>query len=245
VDIVTTGPERHENEAIQGQDIVIRVKINQIERLEPATLEEVIEQAGAENEEKLREQVSGMLEQQVKQEQATKLRDQALEQLYEKVELELPEGVTGRQIERQIERTKMEAMYRGASEEEVEQQAAEMRTETEETAIKQLKEFFIIDRAAKDMEIEVGQNELNGRIAMIAMQRGRRPEKLRQEMQRSGQLENLYVSIREQKTLDAIVEKAEVIDVDAPAAETEEKPAKKKTSKKKTTKKKTAKKKDD
>ena len=54
----------------------------------------------------------------------------------------------------------------------------------------------------------MNENEVNGRIAMMAMQQGRRPEKLRQEMQRRGELENLFLQLREQKTLDQIIEKA-------------------------------------
>jgi len=217
IEIATTGPQSHENDAIKNQPIVIRIKINAVERLEPATMEQLIEQAGAEDEDKLREQISGMLEQQVQQEQQTKMRDQVREYLIDKVEMELPEGLTGRQIERQLQRQRMELMYRGTSEQDIEQRMAELRTESEEDARKQLKEFFILDKAAKDLEVEVAQNEINGRVAMMAMQRGRRPEKVRQEMQRSGELENLYLSIREQKTLDAIIEKANVTDIDAPA----------------------------
>src|SRR5690606_1675261 len=92
-------------------------------------------------------------------------------------------------------------------------------------------EFFIIDAAARQLEVEVSDNEVNGRIAMMAIQQGRRPEKLRQEMQRNGELESLYLQVREQKTLDKILEKAKVVEVDAPAAEAapaSEAPAKKK-----------------
>ena len=62
----------------------------------------------------------------------------------------------------------------------------------------------------RQLEIEVTENEINGRIAMMAMQQQRRPEKLRSEMRNRGELEQLYLSIREQKTLDAILEKASV-----------------------------------
>jgi len=217
VEIATTGPQSHENDQIKDQPIVIRIAITGIERLEPATLEQLIEQAGAEDEAKLREQISGMLEQQVQQEQQTKMRDQVREHLNEKVDMELPEGLTGRQIERQLQRQRMEMLYRGTSEQDVEQKMAELRTESEEQARKQLKEFFILDKAAKELDVEVAQNEINGRVSMMAMQRGRRPEKMRQEMQRSGELENLYLSIREQKTLDAVIDKANVTDIDAPA----------------------------
>ncbi|MEM6756564.1 MAG: hypothetical protein AAF586_05300, partial [Planctomycetota bacterium] len=95
---------------------------------------------------------------------------------------------------------------------------------------------------SKNLEIEVGENELNGRIAQMAMQQGRRPEKLRQEMMQRGEIEQVYLQIREHKTLDKILEQAQVSDA-APAADADDKP--KKTTKKKSTKKKSAAKKAD
>ena len=62
----------------------------------------------------------------------------------------------------------------------------------------------------------MSESEVNGYIATLAGQQGHRPEKLRQQMQKSGEIEHLYLQIREQKTLDRILEKAEVIEKDAP-----------------------------
>ena len=73
------------------------------------------------------------------------------------------------------------------------------------------------------VKIDVTDRELNGQIAMMAIQQGRRPEKLRQEMARSGQLETLYGNMRQQKTLDAIPGKAKVAEAE-PEAKAKEKP---------------------
>ncbi|MGB1126568.1 MAG: hypothetical protein ACPG4Q_15310, partial [Phycisphaeraceae bacterium] len=73
--------------------------------------------------------------------------------------------------------------------------------------------------------------------------------KLRQEMAKQGQIEQLYLQLREQKTLDKILESAKVTEVEGEKAdakpEAKKKSTKKKTSKKKTTKKTTTKKKAD
>ncbi len=172
--------------------------------------------------------------------------EQALNELtvdLENVDLELPKGVTGRQTARVLQRQQMELAYRGVPEDEIAQQIAEAREGSEEEAIRQLKLFFILDKAAKDLEVEVNENEINGRIAMMAQQQGRRPEKLRQEMHKRGQIEQLYLQVREQKVMDQIIEKASITEVEATGDDKPE--AKKKTTKKKTTKKKTTKKKAD
>ncbi|MEM6393720.1 MAG: trigger factor [Planctomycetota bacterium] len=242
VTVSMTGPQSHENEKIREQPITIKLSLTAVERVEPAPLEELLPQMGMETEDELKERVRTYLEQRAEQNQTAEMHRQVREQLTEKVELELPEGVTGRQVERSLARTRMEMLYRGVPESEVEQLIAEQRDQNAESAKQQLKEFFILDKASKDLEIEVDENEINGRIAMLAMQQGRRPEKLRQEMVQQGQIEQLYLQLREQKTMDKVLESATVTDA-APAADSEDKP--KKTTKKKTTKKKTTKKKED
>ena len=58
----------------------------------------------------------------------------------------------------------------------------------------------------------------------MAIQRGRRPEKLRKELIKSGELEQIFVQIRERKTLEAILTKAKVTEVDPEDASKPAKP---------------------
>ena len=71
--------------------------------------------------------------------------------------------------------------------------------------------------------MDVDEGELNGRIAMLAAQRGRRPEKVKQDMAKDGSLSNLYLQMREQKALDKVLESAQVEEVDVPTPVADEK----------------------
>ena len=64
------------------------------------------------------------------------------------------------------------------------------------------------------------EQELNGRIALLAAQRGERPEKVKQEMAKDGSLASLYIQMREQKALDQVLLSAAVEEVEVvpPAA---------------------------
>jgi FKBP-type peptidyl-prolyl cis-trans isomerase (trigger factor) len=86
-----------------------------------------------------------------------------------------------------------------------------------------LKLFFILQKIAADQNVDVDEGELNGRIAMIAAQRGLRPEKLKQQMAKDGSLANLYVTMREQKAVDKLLEKAQIEDVELQTNPAEEK----------------------
>lgn len=213
VSVSMTGPSVHENEQIKDQPITIKLTIGTVHRIEAATVQELVEQSGLGSEDELKERIKTMLEQRAEQNTQADLYQQLTDALVEKVELELPAGITGQQTSRVLQRQGMEMMYRGVPEEEVKAKLAEMRSESEEQAARQLKQFFILDKASKELEIDVEEQELNGRIAMMAMQQGRRPDKLRQEMAKQGQIEQLYLQLREQKTLDKILESAKVTEI--------------------------------
>ena len=243
--ISMTGPAGHENEKIKGQPITLKIAVKKIERIEPAEVDSLPAMVGVESVDEMKTRIKEMLEQRHEQNQRADMHKQVADYLVDNVELELPEGVTGRQTARVLQRQQMELAYRGVPEEEIAQQISESRESSEASAIRQLKLFFILDKAAKDLEIEVHENEINGRVAQIAYQQGQRPEKVRQEMHKRGQIEQLYLQIREQKVMDQIIEQADVTEVKGQAKDesSEAEPAaKKKTTPKKTTKKKTTKK---
>ncbi len=208
--ISTKGPESHENDKIKNQPITITMKLDKVFRVQPASLESIQSSYGVGSEEELKKAVRESSEQRNKIQQTSAQHEQICNYLVEKVDLSLPEGLTGRQSARLLRRKAMDLTYRGTPEKEIEQRIADMRKNTEEEARKQLKLFFIIDQAARKLEIEVSEDEVNNRISFMAWQQGRRPEKLRQEYIRSGEIESLYLQLREQKTLDKILESAKV-----------------------------------
>lgn len=208
--ISMTGPESHEDEKIKGQDITIVIKVEDIQRVAPVEMDKLTVMLGVESEEDLKTRIREDLVSRKEREEQSKKHEQLRTQLLEKIVFELPEKIAGRQIARTLQNKAMQFAYKGMNEEEIEAELAAIRSESEEEARKDLRLFFILDRIAKDNEIEVTPEEINGRIYMMAMMRQMRPEKLRQQMQQSGEIEGLYLSIREQKTLDKILEGAKV-----------------------------------
>ena len=74
---------------------------------------------------------------------------------------------------------------------------------------------------ATRFDVDVSEGEVNGQIAMIAMQTGERPEKLKQRLSKDGTLTNMYLRMRENKAVDKLIESAKIEEV----AVTEEKKA--------------------
>ena len=124
-------------------------------------------------------------------------------------------------MDRVINRRAVDLMMRGMPRAQVEANVERLRVGAADEAIRELKLFFILQKIANDMDVDVNEGELNGRVALLAAQRERRPEKLKQEMQKDGSLSELYVQMREHKAIDKILEKAHVEEVEMTAKEGE------------------------
>jgi trigger factor len=213
--ITCDGPENHEDEAVRGKKLTITFEVGQAQRVVPAELEDLMNQFGMTEEQQLRDQVKSQLEQRVGTEQAQAMRAQVAHRLLSEVTLDLPEKMTGRQTARMLERRRMEMMYRGVPADEVESRIAEARGSTEEAARRELKMLFIMERISNEQDIKITEQEVNGAIYQLAMQRGARPDALRKELIESGQINVLGQQIREHKVLDQIIEKGEIEEMDA------------------------------
>lgn len=247
----TTVPEGHEREDIRGKDIVIEFQIRQGFRITPATVKQIVEHYGLADEKMLCEQVQLALTQRRDQEQANAMRQQVYDILSDTVDFELPEKMSEAQARRIVQQQEMELLYQGLTPEEIEDRLAEVRAQSMTIARNRLKLFFLMHRLSEQYGIEVSEQEINGRIAQMAMQRGMRPEQLRNELTQSNRLNEVAMQIRDHKTADHIVQDAKVKEVSSDEwkkfLEAREKKQadkggavakKKKTTRKKTTKKK-------
>ncbi|MCL4222326.1 MAG: trigger factor [Phycisphaerales bacterium] len=208
--IKTRGPEQHEVEAVRGADLTITFKVDRVDRILPAQLGDVVARFGLGSEDQLREMVRSRLNERALIQQATVMRQQVAKYLMDHVHIALPERLTAAQSARLLYRRRMELMYRGVDPQKIEEHIAELRAASGEAAARELKLFFILSKAADQLDIRVEEAEINGRIAQMAIERGQRPEKLRQELIQNRQVQQIYQQIREHKTLDAIVSKAEI-----------------------------------
>lgn len=81
-----------------------------------------------------------------------------------------------------------------------------------------------MDKVAEKLKIDVTEEEINGHIAQLAIRRGQRPERVREEMARSGSLAQFRLQVREDKCVAKLLESAKITDVEP--VKKAEKPAK-------------------
>lgn len=213
------GPEQHEVEGIRNAKLTITFEAERVDRIIPATADDLVKLFGLESEDRLKELLKNRMTQRVQVQQQTAMRQQVAKFLLDNTTMDLPKRMTASQAGRTLERQRMELMYRGTDPQKIEEHMAEMRAASSAVAARDLKLFFILHRAAEELNIGVQENEFNQHVAMMAYQRGVRPEQLRQDLIKTGQANSLFSQIREFKTYDAVIKKATVSDV--PAAEYE------------------------
>jgi trigger factor len=153
--------------------------------------------------------------------------EQIYQHLLRNTDFDLPLDIVARQAGTILQRQYINLLQRGLSRQQVEEQMEQLRAGSEEQAKEQLKTFFIMDKVADKLEIEVTEEEINGHIAQIAIQRGQRPEKMKEQMERDGSLAQFRMDVRQNKCINKLLETADITEQEAQATEAKPKKARK------------------
>jgi trigger factor len=222
-------PQTFFREEYRGKKVDIKIDIKDIKWLKPAEIDEnFLRRYEAEDEDELREKIQDTLHSRLEAQGRTEMTEQIYKYLLEKTEFDLPLDVVAEQAQSVLQRQYTNLLMRGLSREQIEEQIEQLKAGSEQQAQEQLKTFFIMDKVADKLEIEVSEEEINGHIAQLAMQRGQRPERMREDMERNGSLAQFSLEVRQDKCIAKLLESAVI---------TEKKPEKKAKKTKKTTKK--------
>jgi trigger factor len=149
----------------------------------------------------------------VANEQAISLREQAAAYLMEHTTLEVPAGQATRHAGQVLRRRIADLMQRGITKDQIERDLQELEVQAIQQAGVDLKLSFILGRIAELEKLTVEEGEVNSRIAEIAREQNRRPERMRQEMAADGTLEEIMDSMRDEKALDEVLKSAKIVDI--------------------------------
>lgn len=208
-------PDAHPDEAVRGKDLEVTVALKDLKQLELAEVtEQFLTELGFEKPEELREALKEQMQEKIDFDVQQAMREQLARYLLENVSFDLPQKMSEKQVDRVVQRRAMDLMMRGATREQLEANVDAIKTGAPEEAQRELKLFFVLQKLATDLEVDVDEEELNGRIAYLAAQRNQRPETLKKEMSQNGQLVQLYIQLREQKALDVVLTKVKIEEVE-------------------------------
>jgi len=214
--LAVKAPAGHPRPELRDKNVEIEITLKDIKKLELAELnQEFLEGLGFANEQELRDALRDQMLERIQDDVQQIMREQVNKYLLDSVTIELPAKLSDRQAERVVGRRVMELTMRGIPRDQIEANIEALRGGAMDEAVRELKLFFILQQVALDKKVDVDEAELNGRVAMLAAQRARRPEKMKQDMAKDGTLSNLYIQMREQKAVDAILQDATIEEYDA------------------------------
>jgi trigger factor len=208
-------PKTYFKEDLRGKAVKIKLTVKDIKWLKPAELnQDFFTRCGVANEEELRKMLRERLQHRIESQAKAETADHIYKYLLDNTKIELPDQVAADQAVAVLRRQYVNLMMQGVPREQIDEHIEQLKASSEEQAKQQLKVFFIMDKIAQNFKIETTEEEVNGHIAQVAMQKKIRPERMKEEMQRDGSLEEFKLQVREQKVIAKLLETAKITEVE-------------------------------
>ncbi len=204
-------PQTFFREEYQGRKVELQIDIKEVKYLKPAEMDEhFLQRFNVENVDELRERIRDNLQERVETQVRNDMSEQIYQFLLDNTKFDLPVDIVARQAGSILQRQYISLLSRGLSRQQVEEHMEQLRAGSEEQAQEQLKTFFIMDKVAEKLDIDVSEEEINGHIARVAIQRGQRPEKMKEQMERDGSLAQFRLDVRQGKCIGKLLESADI-----------------------------------
>jgi trigger factor len=194
------------NEALRGAKVTIRFEILDVKQLRLPELNPqfLAEMGDFDSEEELRTAVRRDLERKLAYHQSQQIRRQITAALTAAADWDLPPGLLERQSARELERTKMELQRSGFSEAEIRQRENVLRQNSKAATARSLKEHFILERIAEDVEIDATEGDFDQEIQLLSLQSGDSVRRVRAQLEKRGLMDVLRNQIIERKVIDLV-----------------------------------------
>lgn len=194
----------------RGQKVTVVFEVQEIKRPEPPELnEQFLAQYGFESEGELRDYLMARLQRQLEYQQRESARQQIAQLLTQAADWELPEKMLQRQSQRELERIVLELQRSGFSEEDIRAQANLLRQRSRELTAQRLREHFILERIAEEEGVEATEEDYQQEIALIAMETGETPRRVRARLEKAGLMDILRNQVIENKVIALILSQAQ------------------------------------
>jgi trigger factor len=214
-DVEITFPEDHGEESLAGRTLTYHISISEVHGLEKPELDDDLAQkAGLETADEIRERVRENLDAEKKQEQDRAVREQVLRALTADADFALPPTILSRTVGSAMQRLREQEMRAGTSPEDLQKNHEQLVERANEQAREELVRFYMLGRIADLEDIKVEASDLDQAVQMFAQMEQATPKVVLRRLRDSGRLNQLLLNLRESKTIDRLIELAEVAEVD-------------------------------
>lgn len=211
-EVKLTLPEDFKRRELAKREAIFKVRVKEIkEKVLPPLDDELAASLGEfKGLDELKEAVRKDLVARKQAEGRLDLENQILDQLIKRFPFEAPDSLVTRQTERLLREAKVRGLYQGLKKEDIDSQEPALRKKLSPNALRQVKVAFILEEIAGREKIKVSDEEIDQKISDIAKSSKQAPDEVRKYLKDKEMLDNLRSELRTQKTLNFLVEKANI-----------------------------------
>jgi trigger factor len=197
---------------VAGQTARLKITIREArEKLMPALDDDFAKDTGeADTLAELRDKVRAQLLEAKNKEIDRALRFELIKEVLRKNPFEVAPALVERQVEVMIHRTKMQFAMRGMDVRNLPVDEATLRTSLRPQATEEVRSMFLIDAIATKEKVEASEADVEKRLADMAKERGKSVARVKADLQKDGHFETVKHQVREEKTLDLLMSKANI-----------------------------------
>jgi len=211
-EITVTLPEDFPVEDLRNKEISFQTTVKELKTAVLPALDDEMANRLAPG--KTMEEIKTMIRESMQAERGRKIDDQKVSQMVAHlntlVEFELPDDLVMQETQNQADAMVQKGVQSGMSQEEIESQQTEIFASAGHQAITNLRTNFILQQIARMENITITDAEMVNHLIQIANSRKVAPKKFIKEMQRSGRIPHIRSSMAIGKTIDFLVEQANV-----------------------------------
>ncbi len=213
-EITVTLPEDFPVADLRSKDIVFQVTVKE---LKEAVLPELDDEMAAKLAPgKTMQEIKDIIRENMESERKRKIDDMKVNQIVahfnSQSDFDLPEELVSQETQNQADAMVKQGVKSGMSEDEIQSQQEEIFASAGTQALSNLRANFILQEIARKESITVSDNELVNHLVQIANSRKVAPKKFIKDMQRQGRIANIRSSMGIGKTIDFLVEHANVVE---------------------------------
>ncbi|MFQ5903055.1 MAG: trigger factor [Candidatus Binatia bacterium] len=218
-------PEDHFNRELAGKMVVFSVTVREIKKKILPTLDDEFAKDHGEcaSLDELRQKVRTRLESELREIQTKDLKEQLLSRFIEAHPFEVPSAMLDHQIRYLMERHQARLATQGSAPSGERPSMEQMRKDLEPHALRQVQATLLIEKIAALEKIHVSDEEIHGRVEEVARSAGERGMALREFYRRGDAREDLRSQMVFERTVDFLLQRAKVKEVEPPVDAQEKK----------------------
>lgn len=216
VDVKVTFPEDYQAEHLAGKDAVFHVDVKEIKEKELPELDDEFAKDVSEFDtlEELKKDIKEKLEQRAEQRVKGETENEIIKKAVENSEVDIPDVMVEKQIDSMVRDFEIQLMYQGLKMEDYIKYSGsseeDLRSNLRNDARQRVKTQLVLERIAKVEGISETEEELDQEIEKLAKQFKQEDTKKLKESLGEDELKNLKESIIIRKTVELLVERANI-----------------------------------